>query len=167
MSPAITATGPGVALRVMARRGTVGSGRGGNNRAIATGSRHQRKLPAAAIPIVTIGLAAAAGWWVTSLPPFTVRGTIAVVAIGSAVVAVAVLTRPHRSGSHRDVSRRGLTTWAGVVAVLVTWELAALFQHPRRDHPTISSITDPLQANHAVRWLLFMGWLITGWVIAS
>ena len=34
-------------------------------------------------------------------------------------------------------------------------------------HPTISSMADTVQAEHAVRWLFFGGWVALGWSLAT
>ena len=104
------------------------------------------------------------GWWVTAQPPFSTSGTIGVLVAG---VALIVLARASRRTDPADTEVSGQWVWIAIVAGLVVWELVTFVEHPREAHPTISSITDPLQAEHVVRWLLFGGWLGFGWLLAT
>jgi hypothetical protein len=111
------------------------------------------------------------GWWVTAQAPFSTSGTVGVLVAGAALILLARVQRGHtppstESGDGTDDHER-LWIWAVVFGLLVVWELITLFSHPRDAHPTISSIVDPLQAEHAVRWLLFGGWLAFGWSLAK
>lgn len=54
---------------------------------------------------------------------------------------------------------RGLAVWAALAVVAVGWELAAYLQHPRADHPTLSSLTNSVLDGHALRAAAFIGWL--------
>ena len=82
-------------------------------------------------------------------------------------VALIVLARASRRTDPADTEVSGQWVWIAIVAGLVVWELVTFVEHPREAHPTISSITDPLQAEHVVRWLLFGGWLGFGWLLAT
>jgi hypothetical protein len=107
------------------------------------------------------------GWWVTGQDPFSTSGTIGILASGVAVIVLARLWRkqvPAREDTH---GRERVWIWIVVLALLVAWEVTSYFGSPRDAHPTISSITDPLQAQHVARWLLFGGWLALGWSLAE
>ncbi|HEY2814443.1 MAG TPA: hypothetical protein VGJ03_13335 [Acidimicrobiales bacterium] len=109
------------------------------------------------------------GWWVTAQEPFSTAGTVGVLAAGIALIVAARMTRRDEA-EPPDVPptgmRRGAVLWGGLAALAVVWELVTLFGQPRSEHPTISSILDPLQASHGFRWLLFGGWLAFGWSLA-
>ena len=115
-------------------------------------------------PVAAFVVLMAFGWWVTAQPPFSTSGTIGVLVAG---VALIVLARASRRTDPADTEVSGQWVWIAIVAGLVVWELVTFVEHPREAHPTISSITDPLQAEHVVRWLLFGGWLGFGWLLAT
>ena len=46
--------------------------------------------------------------------------------------------------------------------LLVGWELAADFQHPRADHPTLSALADPVIDWRPARALAFLAWIALG-----
>jgi len=122
------------------------------------------------VRIALLVVAAAYGWWMTSLPSFSNIGLFAVLLIGVAVIALGARVRAARpaGGVHTPGERHArIAVWSGLVAAIGVWELVALFNHPRHDHPTISSITDPMQQYHAVRWLFFGAWLALGWALAT
>jgi len=110
------------------------------------------------------------GWWVTAQPPFSTAATVGVLVAGVALIVFATWHRRRESRPApvtRSEARAGLLLWVVVLALVLAWELFTLFQHPRSAHPTVSSISDPLQAQHVARWLLFGGWLGLGWTLAS
>ena len=117
------------------------------------------------------GALMAFGWWVTAQEPFSTSGTIGVLVAGAALILLARVQRSHAPSAPEQ--REGtdgqerLWVWGVVFGLILAWELITLFSQPRDAHPTISSITDPLQAEHAVRWLLFGGWLAIGWSLAK
>lgn len=113
------------------------------------------------------------GWWVTALPPFSAGATVAVLAFGTAEIAVAEARRrrrrPHRpSGAGRQpvLPRFAYVPWVLSIAGLAAWELFELFSLPRSAHPTISSMVDPLLAHHLLRGLAFAAWAWLGWELA-
>ena len=117
--------------------------------------------------------ASAAGWWVTALPAFSARATVAILGFGVGEIALARdrrVRRLHRGTATTIPERRastGYLVWVAAIAVLAGWELLTLFSHPRSAHPTISSMTDPLMAHHPIRWLFFAAWAWLGWVLAQ
>jgi hypothetical protein len=113
---------------------------------------------------VAVGLVAYA-WWAVGLAPFSARATAAVVLAGVAAMAVGRLRRrPRRSSSDVDVS--GIARWAGLAAVAGAWQLAAYLQHPRADHPTVSSLANELLDSHPARAAAFLVWIAAAWWLA-
>jgi hypothetical protein len=82
--------------------------------------------------------------------------------LGAGVLAI-VWGATHRASARarRSPARtEGLAVWAFLAALLVGWQLLAFLQHPRFDHPTLSSIADAVFEVHVVEALAFMGWLV-------
>jgi len=103
------------------------------------------------------------GWWATGLEPFSGRTTAVVLAAG-VIAMVAGGARPS-AGSPRDIAVRAAAPWAVLVGALAAWQLAAYVQHPRADHPTLSSLANTALDPRAVRTLVFAGWLFAaGWL---
>jgi hypothetical protein len=103
------------------------------------------------------------GWWATTREPFSAGATVAVV--GAGVVAIAVGFR--RPGEPVVRERRGIAVWAVLALSLFAWQMAAYFQHPRSDHPTLSSITNALLEPDVARAAAFVGWLVVArWAAA-
>lgn len=102
-------------------------------------------------------LVLAYGWWAVSLPPFSAAATFAVVGAGGAALAWGWRRRRPRKCPAR-VEAVGL--WAAVLLAAVGWELAAYFQHPRADHPTLSSLMNAMLDTHALRAVAFVLWVL-------
>jgi len=49
--------------------------------------------------------------------------------------------------------------WAGLAAALGLWEVVSFLQHPRAEHPTLSSLANGLFESHAARALALLAWL--------
>ncbi len=95
------------------------------------------------------------GWWVVSLRPFSGWATAVVLATGVAAMAVGSRRRqPERRRLH--VTRAW--AWVALAAAAVAWQLAAYLQHPREDHPTLSSLTNALLDSHPARAVAFVLW---------
>jgi hypothetical protein len=99
---------------------------------------------------------------------------VAVVGFGAVELAVAEVFRRRPSGAARRASRTGrplparrFLPWAAAIALLAAWELTSFFSHPRPQHPTISSMTDPLLAHHLIRSAAFAAWAWFGWILAE
>jgi hypothetical protein len=144
--------------------------------AAESGDRHDLRVPrtrgkvrvcnAGAVPArVFLGAVVLAfSWWVTSLRPFTTGTTVAVLGAGLAAVAVGLISGP---GARRRRERApGLWGWAVLATGLVVWELMAWSQHPRANHPTLSSMTNDLLDPDVVRAFAFAAWLVAGAAIA-
>ena len=50
--------------------------------------------------------------------------------------------------------------WGALVTAAAAWQLAAYLQHPRADHPTLSSLTNALLDSHPARAAAFVLWLL-------
>ncbi len=106
-------------------------------------------------------------WWATSLRPFTSGALVATLAGGLVAVAAGSALRPapHSAPTVSDRDR-GRTGWLVVLVAVAGWELAAFLQHPRAEHPTLSSLANELLGNHPVRALAMVVWLVVGLRIA-
>lgn len=121
--------------------------------------RRSRTVAGAAWPgwLVLGAVVGGYGWWAVGLPPFSAAATIAVVLAGCAAAASgACLRRPARAAPPA-VSVR---SWAVVAAVGAAWQLAAYLQHPRHDHPTLSSLANAALGSQVARTAAFVGWLL-------
>ena len=54
---------------------------------------------------------------------------------------------------------------SGWSSLAVGWELLAYFSIPRDDHPTLSVIADEIMSVHVGRALMFLLWLVLGWLL--
>lgn len=106
--------------------------------------------------VVAIALATYA-WWAVGLGPFSTRATAAVVLAGAAAMAIGGRERRRKPLTVGDVS--GIAPWAGLAAVAGAWQLAAYLQHPRADHPTVSSLANELLDSHPARAAAFLVWI--------
>jgi hypothetical protein len=61
-----------------------------------------------------------------------------------------------------DVPRAGVLGWAMLAVAGVGWQLAAYFQSPRADHPTVSSMLDAADTSTFFRAAVFLGWMLLG-----
>jgi hypothetical protein len=122
--------------------------------------------PFAAAParwLAACALVGAYGWWAVGLSPFSAAATLAVVLAGLAAAALGL-------GRRRPVTpRRPVTSaapWAVLAAVAAVWQLAAYLQHPRDDHPTLSSLTNAALGSQVARTAAFVAWLLTAMALA-
>jgi hypothetical protein len=96
-------------------------------------------------------------WWAVSLPPFSATATAAVLFAGGAAMGWgAVTSRTRRMPV--DVRRAG--AWAALAVAVGSWQLAAYLQHPREDHPTLSSLANALLDSQPTRAAAFVLWLV-------
>lgn len=110
------------------------------------------------------GLAAVAyAWWAVGLAPFSAAATLAVV--GAGVVAAAAGSRARRP-ARRTVALRQAGPWIALAVAATTLQLASYLQQPRRDHPTLSSLTNALLDSHPARAAAFACWLALAAVLA-
>jgi hypothetical protein len=119
--------------------------------------------------------AAGYGWWAVGLPPFSAAAAAAVVVAGIAAVIVGATLRPGRAGASRGAAApagprregdRSAMPWAVLAALAAAWQLAAYLQHPRDDHPTISSVANAAFGTQAARTAAFVAWLAAAVALA-
>jgi hypothetical protein len=122
-----------------------------------------RPFPPATVPVVLSLAVGAYAWWVTSLPGFSASTTAAVLGAGVVAVAAGLARRRPRPPAPRRTGRAG---WAVLVAALAGWQLAAYLQHPRSQHPTISSLTNTLLESHTSRAFAFVAWIAAAAALA-
>ncbi len=105
------------------------------------------------------------GWWATALRPFTAAATVAVVGAGAAVMTWSAMHRhvQPRSG----VRRPGIVGWIILFGILAAWQGAAYWQHPRSEHPTLSSMTNAVLETHAAQALACTAWLLIAMRLAA
>jgi hypothetical protein len=122
--------------------------------------------------LVVLGLVSIYSWWVSELRSFTWPSLLAVEGAGLAAIALARWRRttattatPGPVPASRRWSR-GVELWLGLVLLLGLWELSAYLQHPRSDHPTLSSLVDELLAAQPVRAVAFAAWLCGAYGLA-
>ena len=110
--------------------------------------------------VVVAGFAAVYAWWTAGLRPFTWPALVAVGLAG--VVTIFVGTRWRRPPESRSAYSGSVLPWGVLCAVLAAWELAAYFQQPRADHPTLSSLADQMLDWRPAQALAFLAWLAVG-----
>jgi hypothetical protein len=100
-------------------------------------------------------------WWAVGRPPFSAAATAAVVLPGVAAAGLAGVARARAGGRHDrpGPAPAGMARWAVLGGLAAAWQLAAYLQHPRHDHPTLSSLTNAALDSHAARAAAFVAWL--------
>jgi hypothetical protein len=105
----------------------------------------------------------ACGWWATGLEPFSTRATLVVVAAGLAAMVVGGARRG--AAPTLETPLRTTAPWILIAGALTAWQLAAYVQHPRADHPTLSSLADNALDARPIRAVAFAAWMVTaGWL---
>jgi hypothetical protein len=86
------------------------------------------------------------------------------------VVGAAVARRVARRDTEAVVAGthpwRSIAVWTALCACCVGVELSALFQAPRRSHPTLSSLAGPLSTTTPGRLACFCVLAVAGWWIS-
>jgi hypothetical protein len=121
--------------------------------------------------VAAAALVAFYGWWAVGLAPFSWEATVAVVGAGVATAVWAAWRRrragpwsrprPRGAGDKDQARGVGVVPWVLLAAAAAVWQLAAYVQHPRDDHPTLSSLTNAALESHAARTAAFVVWLVT------
>jgi hypothetical protein len=98
--------------------------------------------------------------------------TVAVLGLGTVVVAAGWRGPRRPRARPARPSRTGLLLWLAVILAACLWELQALLQQPTLTassypHPTISTLTDPVLAGWGGRALLLVVWLLFGWFLVE
>lgn len=122
-------------------------------------------------------------WWTTTFRPFTWPIEITTVLPGVVLFFAAardprrrISLRAWRSewrevlrGTHRSLPvarkvawRAGTVVWSLLIGAATSWELMARLHSPRSEYPTISSMADSLTQSHAIRFVVFVLWLLFG-----
>jgi hypothetical protein len=57
--------------------------------------------------------------------------------------------------------------WVILFGILAAWQGAAYWQHPRSEHPTLSSMTNAVLETHAAEALACAAWLVIGMRLAA
>lgn len=96
-------------------------------------------------------------WWAVSLPAFSATATTAVVLAGAAAMGVGAVSRRHRRPAP---AVPGWGAWAVLAATTGLWQLGAYLQHPRDEHPTLSSLANALLDSHGARAAAFVLWMV-------
>ena len=122
--------------------------------ATATGGAAGRRSARWAATALAVG---GYGWWAVGLAPFSLAASLAVVLAGG---AAAVLGSRARRPATLPADRRRIVPWLALIAAGGAVQLAAYLQHPRVDHPTLSSLTNALLDSHAARAAAFVAWLL-------
>jgi hypothetical protein len=131
-------------------------------------SRSRRALVATAWLVAAVSYVFLVGSFIRYSWP----ATVAVLGLGTVVVAAG--WRGPRRPRPRPArpSRPGLLLWLAVILAGCLWELQALLQQPTltassSTHPTISTLTDPVLAGWGGRSLLLAVWLLFGWFLVE
>ncbi len=107
--------------------------------------------------------------------PFTVPADIVVLVGFAGIAAMGYLDRRFGASGTAATSGEGIGRrrtdgwglrwglWAGAIAAAIGWELFCLCSSPRRDHPTVSSMLDVVDAHRPWLGLVFALWLLLGW----
>lgn len=122
-------------------------------------------------------------WWATTFRPFTWPIEVATAVPGVVLFFAAARDRRRRislrawrsewrevlRGAYRSLPvegkvawRAGTVVWSLLIAAVTSWELMARLHSPRSEYPTISSMADSLTQSHAIRFLVFVLWLLFG-----
>lgn len=96
-------------------------------------------------------------WWAIGRSPFTTTATLAVAGAGLAAMAIGQARRPQNEARP---ARAGAVRWVVVLVALAVWQLLAYVQHPRSEHPTLSSLANAALESHTARALAFAAWLV-------
>jgi hypothetical protein len=93
--------------------------------------------------------------------PFTLPALIATLGAGLAAIFVGSrLLRP--AGPEATGPSNGARVWAVLAGAISLWQLQAFLQHPRSQHPTLSSMTNELLQSSPSRAAAMLAWLAAG-----
>ncbi len=121
-------------------------------------SRHPLDL---ALGLATTVAASGYAWVTTGFRPFTAPALIATLAGGLVAIVLGqrLLPWPARAG---PAPASGAWVWTLLAAAVGVWQLQSFLQHPRAEHPTISSLSNDLLQGHASRAAAMVAWLAAG-----
>lgn len=107
-------------------------------------------------------LIAGYAWIASGFAPFTTPSLIAIVGGGLVAIVAGGQLRIAVTPTEAATPARGAWLWAALAAAISAWELQSFLQHPRHDHPTLSSLTNTVLESHASRALALVAWLAAG-----
>jgi hypothetical protein len=95
--------------------------------------------------------------------PLTVPALVAVAVVGVPLFCAGVWRRP---GAVRPVGARSAFVWLGLAAVGVAFELGLWLGPNDTDHPTLSTLADPVLNTYAGRVAGYVAWICSGvWLV--
>ncbi|MGH2356716.1 MAG: hypothetical protein ACRDGJ_01725 [Candidatus Limnocylindria bacterium] len=104
-------------------------------------------------------------WWASGLRAFSAVATWAIG--GGGIVAMAIGHVARRPGPGRPPpGPRAVVSWAALIAAMAAWQVLAYAQHPRSEHPTLSSLVNSLLDTHLARAVALVAWLLAGTALA-
>ena len=106
---------------------------------------------------------AAYAWWAVGRSPYSAAATVAILLPGVAATLAGTATRPRTARTSEEVR---WAPWVAVVAAAGVWQLFAYLQHPRHDHPTVSSLLNALLDSHPARAVAFILWIAAALYLA-
>jgi len=111
-------------------------------------------------------VASAYAWWATGTQPFTLTAYVAVgvpVVLAGAVALGRPVSRVTSPPPTPDGGLWSAAPWIVILALAVVLECTALALGGRSSEvPTLSTVVDHALGRHALRFLLFCGWLAVG-----
>jgi hypothetical protein len=100
--------------------------------------------------------------WVTAgLRPFTLPALVAIMGGGAVTILVGVRLPPVTAAT-RSGATGGAWGWSALAGAIAVWELQSFLQHPRGEHPTLSSLTTSLLQSHPSRMVSLLVWIGAG-----
>jgi len=119
---------------------------------------------------VAIGIAVVYAVAAGSFERYTWPATAVVVLPGLLGVTVAWHEADVGRPAPKPIGRQGAIAWASVFVTLGVWELINLLLQPSLaegsyDHPTLSTLLEPLLAGHTGRSIALLLWLALGWYL--
>ena len=93
--------------------------------------------------------------------PFTLPALVAVLAGGLAAIALGRML-PARAAPAATEPTSGAWVWAVLAGAVGLWQLQAFLQHPRREHPTLSYLTNELLQTEPAQAVAMLLWLAAG-----
>ena len=100
--------------------------------------------------------------------PLTVPALVAVMVVGVPLFCVGVWRRPVVAGpaGARSAGARSAAVWLGLAFVGVAFELGLWLGPNDTDHPTLSTLTDPVLNTYVGRVLGYVAWVGSGvWLV--
>jgi hypothetical protein len=97
-----------------------------------------------------------------SFPSFSVRSTVTMVGLGGIFFWLGVSRRFARHPVVRRVGRQALW-WLVPVVMFAVFELGSFALGSTAEHPTLSSLADPVLEHYWARSAIFLGWITAYW----